>query len=108
MPIYEYACGQCGGFTVMRPMARSSEPHPCPDCGAQAPRVIATAPAFAGMPAVVRQAHAVNERSAHEPKQSPRHGAGCSCCSGAGKSSAARTADGKKSFPGKRPWMISH
>jgi putative FmdB family regulatory protein len=108
MPTYEYACGDCGEFTALRPMAQRHEPQPCPECGAPAPRVLATAPAFAGLPAAARQAHALNERSAHEPKQSSRHGAGCSCCSGAGKSSAVRSPDGKKAFPGKRPWMISH
>ena len=38
-----------------------------------------------------------------------KHGAGCGCCSG--KSSMRRTQRGKKgakSFPGSRPWMISH
>jgi putative FmdB family regulatory protein len=108
MPTYEYACPDCGEFTALRPMAQRQDPQPCPGCGAPAARVFTTAPAYAGMPAAVRLAHATNERSAHEPRQSSRHGAGCSCCSDAGKSSAVRSADGKKAFPTKRPWMISH
>ena len=108
MPTYEYACPACGEFTALRPMAQRQDPLACPDCGAPAVRVFATAPAYTGLPAAVRQAHATNERSAHEPRQSSRHGAGCSCCSGSGKSSAVRSADGNKSFPAKRPWMISH
>jgi hypothetical protein len=73
------------------------------------PRVLATAPAFAGMPADIRQAHAVNERSANEPRSSAKHGVGCSCCSGGGKkSSAVVRVDGSNAFPNKRPWMISH
>jgi hypothetical protein len=60
------------------------------------------------MPTAVRQAHAVNERSAHEPRTSARHGAGCSCCGGGRKSNAVQAPNGAKSFPAKRPWMISH
>ena len=108
MPTYEHACDDCGEFTAVRPLAQCREPQPCPSCDAPAPRVLVTPLAFAGMPAAVRQAHAVNERSAHEPKQSSRHAAGCSCCSGSARSAAVRSADGSKAFPAKRPWMISH
>jgi len=109
VPVYEYACTDCGAFTALRPMAQGREPHPCPSCGATAPRVLATPPAFAGMSAAQRVAHATNERGAHEPRVSSRHGAGCSCCgSGAKTSAVARATDGSKTFPTKRPWMISH
>ena len=109
MPIYEYECADCGGFTASRPLAQYREPQPCPDCGASAPRALLTAPAFAGMPSVTRQAHAINERSAHEPRSSAQgHGAGCGCCGGGKKSSAVTGADGSKTFPNRRPWMISH
>ncbi|MEO1363845.1 MAG: zinc ribbon domain-containing protein, partial [Pseudomonadota bacterium] len=43
------------------------------------------------------------------PKRSS-HGPNCSCCSG-GSTRPSKTlhhADGSKSFPTKRPWMISH
>lgn len=108
MPAYEYDCAHCGSFTAIRPMSASGEAQNCPECGAQAPRVILTAPAFAGMPAAARSAHATNERASHEPKQSSKHGAGCGCCSGGRKTAAAAAADGVKAFPGRRPWMISH
>lgn len=110
MPIYEYACPACGGFAALRPLAEYQRPAECPQCGGAAPRATLTAPALAAMPAARRQAHAVNEQARHEPKRASRldqkHGAGCGCCSG--RSSAKLTAQGEKSFPARRPWMISH
>ncbi len=39
MPRYGYACPACEAeFDLERPMAQSSEPAPCPVCGADAPR----------------------------------------------------------------------
>lgn len=113
MPVYDYECPACGDFTALRPMAECQDPHPCPECGGTARRVIRTAPAFAGMPAARRAAHATNERSADTPRQSGQgghvHGPGCGCGSGHGK--PGRTlhhANGAKSFPGNRPWVINH
>lgn len=109
MPVYDYDCVKCGRFTAMRPMARSAHPLECPDCGTPAPRAFFTAPAIAGMDAGRRNAIATNERSANEPRQSKAHGAGCGCCSGSTpKPGIGGTADGAKSFPKARPWMISH
>ena len=109
MPTYDYDCPSCGGFDAFRSLSERNEPAACPDCGTASPRVLATAPAFAGMPTATRQAHAINEHSANEPRSSGKHGVGCSCCSGGGKkSSAVVGADGAKAFPNKRPWMISH
>jgi putative FmdB family regulatory protein len=108
MPIYEYECSECGGFTAMRPMVQCREPAACPACGAQSPRVLLTAPAFAAMPAAARRAHAVNERSANEPRSASKHGAGCSCCGGGKQTSAVVGANGAKAFANRRPWMISH
>ncbi|MFO7188168.1 MAG: zinc ribbon domain-containing protein [Pseudomonadota bacterium] len=108
MPVYEYLCAECGPFTVLRAMEERGEPHECPACLQPAPRVLLSAPALATMPAAARAAHAINERAAHEPKRA--HGPGCGCCGGTPKP-AGRTAlspDGRKSFPGARPWMISH
>ncbi|HYG89437.1 MAG TPA: zinc ribbon domain-containing protein [Azospirillum sp.] len=113
MPVYEYECRACGGFTALRPMAEFQDPQPCPECGAVAPRVIHTAPAFAGMPAAARRARATNERSADSPRLSSQgghvHGPGCGC--GAGQKTPNRTlyhANGAKSFPTNRPWVINH
>jgi putative FmdB family regulatory protein len=108
MPVYDYACARCGSFTALRPMAVYREPCACPTCGAEAPRVLLTAPALLGMDGAARQAHAVNERSAHEPRRAHAHGPGCGCGSGSKPSGAAVAPTGVKSFPGRRPWMISH
>lgn len=109
MPVYEYFCDTCGPFEALAPMARYSEPCDCPDCAAPAPRVMMTAPNLAVMSSSIRKAHETNERSADSPKRSG-HGPGCSCCS-SGKKLGSKTLhrpDGSKSFPTKRPWMISH
>ena len=101
MPSYQYCCGCCGPFEAVRPIADFAQPSRCPGCGAEAPRSLA-APSFSAMPATVRQAHATNERSAHAPKRTGAHGPGCGCCK------PTATAGAAKSFPGARPWMISH
>jgi putative FmdB family regulatory protein len=115
MPVYDYLCDRCGPFTALRPMAESGEPLECPNCRHDAPRAYLTAPYFATMSSERRLAHATNERSAHAPPnlaafKAKQHGAGCACCGG--KSSmgrkTARGKNGAKSFPGSRPWMISH
>jgi putative FmdB family regulatory protein len=111
MPTYEYECARHGAFEALRSMSEARAPQSCPDCGVLAPRVVLTAAAFAAMPAANRKAHAVNERSAHEPKTSAslRHKPGCGCCSPRiGKSNSLTLPDGTKAFPSKRPWMISH
>jgi putative FmdB family regulatory protein len=113
MPVYDYLCNRCGPFTDMRPMAECDLPHKCPQCRKKAPRAFLTAPYFATMSGERRLAHATNERSASAPKALSSHGGGCNCCSGAsmrykknGRSGGAE--NGAKSFPSKRPWMISH
>jgi len=115
MPVYEYVCDDCGPFTAMRPMAEYEQPCDCPECGAAAPRVLLTAPNFSCVSTERRTASAVNERAASAPKslaefKAQRHGAGCACCSGTlgRKRKTVQRADGAKSFPAARPWMISH
>jgi putative FmdB family regulatory protein len=113
MPVYDYLCSECGPFAELRPMAECDAPQPCPGCGGLAPRALLTVPHFALMSAERRLAHATNERSAHAPERlgefKARHGPGCACCSGRlPKRSVMRGKDGAKSFPGSRPWMISH
>jgi putative FmdB family regulatory protein len=112
MPVYDYLCEQCGPFTDMRPMAECDEPKDCPRCGGEAPRAFLTAPYFAAMSSERRSAHATNERSAHAPatlsQMKSSHGAGCSCCTGKSMRRTKRGKNGAKSFPGSRPWMISH
>lgn len=114
MPMYEYECSDCGAFTASRPMALYQEPAACPGCGQASPRALLSAPAFAGMSAVTRKAHAINERSAHAPKESGKiephkHSSSCGCGSKSiGASKTVKAPDGSKAFPSKRPWMISH
>lgn len=119
MPTYDYACPGCGGFDAFRSLAQRNEPVDCPDCGTASPRVFATAPRLACVSGDTRRAIERNERSAHAPVSSKeyggyprlRHPAGCGCC---GPSSATKRAatvqapNGAKSFPTRRPWMISH
>ncbi|MBB3387946.1 putative FmdB family regulatory protein [Rhizobium sp. BK275] len=110
MPYYDYSCDACGPFTELRPMARSAEPCDCPTCGTPAPRAFFTTPFFAKMEMSARVAHQTNEKAAHEPKTSKSlgHAPGCGCCSSKAKSKAVYRADGAKTFPSGRPWMISH
>ena len=114
MPVYDYMCESCGAFTALRPMAKSAERCCCPDCGAPASRAYLSFPNIGGMDPARRAAFETNERSAHAPKLSKKaerdagaHAPGCACCGG-GKSGAVYTKDGAKTFPSRRPWMISH
>jgi len=111
MPIYQYCCDDCGPFTELVPLSEYADPKSCPFCGTNAPRMI-TAPRLAMLDSATRNAHQTNERSAHEPKKSSHgHGPGCGCCGGSSKKIYSGTLyrpDGSKSFPAKRPWMISH
>ena len=105
MPVYDYACQECGPFTVLRPMAEFQDPFDCPDCGTSCKRAFLTAPRIASMDPGLKAAHATNERSRHEPRRSKGHAPGCGCCSTAKPSATPAAA---KSFPKARPWMISH
>jgi hypothetical protein len=89
-------------FSAVRPMAAYDLPADCPCCGQAAPRTL-TLPQLAGMDGARRVAAAVNERSAHAPRSTRSHGAGCPCCR-----PKAATAGVVKGAAGKRPWMISH
>ena len=120
MPTYDYACTDCGGFDAFRAVAERNQPCTCPTCGLGAPRVFASAPRLACTTPEQRRAFETNERAQHAPRSSReldangsygrmRHPSGCGCCSTANRrSSTVTTPDGAKTFPGKRPWMISH
>ncbi|WP_187432146.1 hypothetical protein ROLI_031300 [Roseobacter fucihabitans] len=109
MPLYDYYCEDCGPFTAFATLERFNVPCECPECASSAPRVLLNAPRLAVMSGGTRRAHETNERSADSPKRSS-HGPGCSCCSSskARPSKTLHHANGAKSFPTKRPWMISH
>jgi putative FmdB family regulatory protein len=113
MPTYDYACAHCGSFDAICSLSVRNEPASCPGCGAASQRIFVQAPSFGLLDDSTRRAMATNERARYEPKSSGdyarlRHPAGCGCCS-TGKRGATLTAsNGNKSFPNKRPWMISH
>jgi putative FmdB family regulatory protein len=67
MPVYDYDCERCGGFSARRSMQEAGQPLPCPTCQTRARRVI-SAPYLATVSKHVRLAQARNERSAHEPR----------------------------------------
>jgi putative FmdB family regulatory protein len=66
MPLYNYVCRNCREFTQWRPMSEARQPASCPNCGRAAPRAV-SAPRLAIMDSGKRNAHAIEERSAHEP-----------------------------------------
>lgn len=114
MPTYDYECRDCGGFDALRPLSQRNEPAACPACAAASPRVFASAPRLGLLEEGTRRAMDVNERARHEPKSSRdyqrlKHPAGCGCCStGRSRKATVTAPSGAKSFPSKRPWMISH
>ncbi len=114
MPTYDYDCSLCGGFEAIRAISQRDEPAICPDCDDLAPRVLVAAPRLRVMEATTLRAMDVNETARHEPKRSGdyarlRHPSGCGCCSASSRKKTTVTApNGAKSFPSKRPWMISH
>lgn len=109
MPLYDYLCEDCGPFSAFASLQNYADPCGCPSCAQTAERVLMNAPRLAVMSGSKRRAHETNERSADSPKRSS-HGPGCACCSSpaARPSKTLHHADGAKSFPSKRPWMISH
>jgi putative FmdB family regulatory protein len=109
MPLYDYMCDDCGPFQSLAPMANYDAPCECPECATDAKRVLYNAPRLALMNSDKRHAHSTNERSADKPRRSG-HGPNCGCCGG-GNGRPSKTLhhpSGAKSFPSKRPWMISH
>lgn len=110
MPLYDYMCERCGGFTAFNAMSRCGEPMACPECGDLGRRIL-SAPNLACMSADNRRAWERNERSAHEPslKRKPCSCAGSHTC-GSSKSqdSPAKPALQQASKLGSRPWMLGH
>jgi putative FmdB family regulatory protein len=137
MPTYDYVCHNCGEFEAIRNMGERNQDCACPHCGDAAPRAILHAPRLAVMSSSSRFAMATNERASNAPRSSRdgsrdgvldgslggargeragsygrlKHPSSCSCCA-TRKSAVADIKNtsplAAKSFPGRRPWMISH
>ncbi|MCC6731327.1 MAG: zinc ribbon domain-containing protein [Chthonomonadales bacterium] len=49
MPLYEYACAQCGArFTLLQPMTVARDGHACPECGSLCTRRVMSSFATSG------------------------------------------------------------
>ena len=67
MPVYVFACHECGSFELTRPMAEAGSRACCPTCQREARRVF-TPPRLARLAAPMRRALEAEEASAHEPR----------------------------------------
>jgi putative FmdB family regulatory protein len=108
MPLYTFDCARCGTFDALTTIAKRNDARACPQCGTATMRNAVTAAALACMPRHVRGAAEINERNQHEPRHSSQHhhGATAQCKPRSGGGDVARAK--AKTFPQKRPWMISH
>lgn len=125
MPVYDYNCSSCGPFCELQTLEEALSPVPCPKCHSLSARAFNTMPRVNAISAGNRDAHEANERAREAPhsvdgwkEASARrthgrheHGPGCGCGSKSATTHKTKTLvmpDGSKSFPGQRPWMISH
>lgn len=67
MPIYDFVCGDCGGFEQRRSFADASDAAICPSCGKGASRVYSM-PNTRKTPAGLSGAMDRSEKSAYEPE----------------------------------------
>ncbi|NJM36863.1 MAG: zinc ribbon domain-containing protein [Akkermansiaceae bacterium] len=111
MPVYDFTCGDCGDFRMLRTINERNEPASCPLCTRISRRMI-LAPNLALMNPVVRKASSINEKSRHEPRVSSSHscGSGCGCGTKIRKNRVKETKLGKlqSQKPSARPWMLGH
>ena len=127
MPVYDYKCPQHGVFHDLASMDMAAKPAACPQCRQLSPRIIMIPPEVLAMAPNKRKAMARNEEAKHQPiistadvraekaardQHAHKKGCGCSQHKPAGQSALRQqviyTADGSKTFPSQRPWMISH
>ncbi len=105
MPLYEYECTDHGVFDEIRPFAKSSDPAPCPTCGAESARVISV-PRFRSLDGNTRTAMERNEKSAHQPHVCT------SGCSHGHSHKAPKTSQSQPAkltnYTGPRPWVVEH
>lgn len=100
MPLYSYACDDCGPFEGWSAMSEADKPACCPECSGTAPRAMAM-PRLSTMNGTLRKALARSEGTASEPKVVKReHLAGCGC-------SLCGTRKNKPA-PIERRWSLGH
>ena len=107
MPLYEYECPQCGPFTAVRELAKSSHPAQCVQCGQEARKIFSIIN-FRTMAPRNRVAHERNERSAHSP-----HICGSGCNHHNSKVRRVGQSSDKPVLQSstkryRRPWMLGH
>ena len=66
MARYEYVCGDCGSFEIVRPIGTAEAQERCPSCDRRAERVFSP-PALTSPRSPLRVACEAADRSAHEP-----------------------------------------
>ncbi|MEM6589546.1 MAG: FmdB family zinc ribbon protein [Pseudomonadota bacterium] len=106
MPVYQYTCATCGSFEETAPISRFAEPCECPACGALSERNLLSVPQLSTLNSQARAGHMINERASDNPKRASQ--TGMRPTGPKIKSRARNHADGSKSMPGARPWMLSH
>ncbi len=78
MPLYSYACDDCGPFEGWSAMSEADQPACCPECSGTAPRAMAM-PRLSTMNGTLRKALPFR-RHRFRPKVVKReHLAGCGC-----------------------------
>jgi putative FmdB family regulatory protein len=115
MPLYEYECRSCGPFREWQSISNYQKPAKCPECRRSAKRSIAT-PTL-GMDSGLRNAHAINERSADEPRvvrrrrgdPIPQHNAHADLLRvREERSKRGREPRKAKAHAAHHPWMVGH
>jgi putative FmdB family regulatory protein len=67
VPTYDYRCSRCGGFELLRPLAKADAEASCPGCGDAARRIF-TAPALRRLDPALRRALDAGAGSAEAPR----------------------------------------
>ena len=107
MPLYDYACSDCGPFREWQSMSAAAMPVDCPACGDTAPRAI-TAPFIANMNPHNRIAHQRNEKSADEPQVRSGKQVMNSGKKRSGSGHHRHGHHGHSHAHHGRPWMVGH
>jgi putative FmdB family regulatory protein len=76
MPTYPYACGSCGPFDAVRPIAERDQEVKCPRCGGESARMVSAA-RLARPGDAAAAASSGGETGSYRRM---RHAAGCECC----------------------------